>query len=90
MDLSMYTAGLSAILLLVLLAVYLRMYRDTKAGFSIGLTIFAAVLFAQNVFAVFSFVTAGSYVLDQFLPFLLSINLAELAGIVVLLRTTTR
>ena len=86
----MYTAGLSAVLLLVLIAMYFRMYRDTKAQFSVGLTIFAVVLFVQNVLAVYSFLTKGSYVLDQFLPFLLSVNLAELVGITVLLRTTTR
>ena len=90
MDLSMYTAGLSAALLLVLIAVYFRMYRDTKAQFSVGLTIFAVVLFVQNVLAVYSFLARGSYVLDQFLPFLLSTNLAELVGITVLLRTATR
>ena len=86
----MYTAGLSAVFLLVLIAMYFRMYRDTKAQFSVGLTIFAIVLFVQNVLAVYSFLTRGSYVLDQFLPFLLSVNLAELVGIVVLLRTTIR
>ena len=90
MDLSMYTAGLSAVLLLVLIAVYFRMYRDTKAQFSVGLTIFAVVLFVQNVLAVYSFLARSSYVLDQFLPFLLSTNLAELVGITVLLRTATR
>ncbi len=86
----MYTAGISAVLLLVLLVVYLRVYRDTRAEFSLGLTIFAAVLFVQNILAVYSFLTMASYIADGFLPFLFSINLAELVGITVLLRTTTR
>ena len=90
MDLSMYTAGISAILLLVLAAVYLRVYRDTRAQFSLGLAVFASILFAQNLVAVYSFLTMGSYVGDQFLPFLLTINLAQVLGISVLLRTTTR
>lgn len=89
MDLSMYTAAIDAVLLLILTAIYLRMYRDTHTQFSLGLSIFALLLFAQNVVAVYSFFTMASYIADQFLPFLLTINVAEVAGIAVLLRTAT-
>ena len=90
MDLSMYSSTVSAVLLLVLIGVYLRVYRDTHAQFSIGLTVFASILFAQNVLAVYSFLTMASLIAEGFLPFLLTINLAEVLGIAVLLRTTTR
>jgi len=90
MDLSMYSSAISAVLLLVLIGVYLRVYRDTHAQFSIGLTVFASILFAQNVLAVYSFLTMASLIAGGFLPFLLIINLAEVLGIAVLLRTTTR
>lgn len=90
MDLSMYTAAVDAILLIVLLAVYLKVYRDTHAEFSLGLTVFAILLLAQNILSVYSFLTMASYILEQFLPFLLTINVAELLGVSVLLRTTTR
>ncbi|TMI29012.1 hypothetical protein E6H29_12135 [Candidatus Bathyarchaeota archaeon] len=90
MDLSMYSSAVSAVLLLVLIGVYLRVYRDTHAQFSIGLTVFASILFAQNVLAVYSFLTMASLIAEGFLPFLLTINLAEVLGIAVLLRTTTR
>jgi hypothetical protein len=90
MDLSMYTAAISAILLLILVGVYLRVYRDTHAQFSLGLSVFASILFAQNVLAVYSFLTASSYVQDPFLPYLLSINVAEALAVIALLRTTTR
>jgi hypothetical protein len=90
MDLSMYSAAISAVLLLVLITVYLRVYRDTRAQFSIGLTLFASIFFAQNVLAVYSFLTMASLIAEGFLPFLLAINLAEVLGIGVLLRTTTR
>ena len=88
MDLSMYTAAISAAFLLVLVAVYVRVYRDTHAQFSLGLTIFATILFAQNVLAVYSFATMAPYILDPFLPFLLAINIAQVLGILVLLQTT--
>ncbi len=41
MDISAYSAALSAVLLLGLIVMYARMYRDTRAQFSLGLTIFA-------------------------------------------------
>ena len=84
----MYTAAISAILLLVLVAVYIRVYRDTHAQFSLGLSIFASILFAQNVLAVYSFVTMASFILDPFLPFQLAINIAQVLGVLVQLRTT--
>ena len=90
MELSMYTAAISAILLLVLVAVYIRVYRDTHAQFSLGLSIFASILFAQNVLAVYSFVTMASFILDPFLPFLLAINIAQVLGVLVILRTTIK
>ena len=89
MDLSMYSAAISAVLLIVLTLVYLRVYRDTRAQFSLGLAIFSSILVAQNVVAVFSFLTMASYIADGFLPFLLTINVAEAFGSAVLLRTTT-
>ena len=86
----MYTAAISAALLLVLVAVYVRVYRDTHAQFSLGLAIFASILFAQNVLAVYSFVTMAPFVLDPILPFLLAMNVAQVLGILVLLRTTVQ
>jgi hypothetical protein len=90
MDLSMYTAAVSAILLLILALVYLKVYKDTHAEFSLGLAVFALILVAQNVVTVYSLFTMASYIADGFLPFLLTINLTETLGAAVLLRTTTR
>lgn len=90
MDVTMYTAAIDAVLLLALVAIYLRVYRDTHAQFSLGLTIFATLLLAENILAVYSFLTMASYIAEQFLPFLLTINVAQVLGVSVLLRTTTR
>src|SRR6266571_6835074 len=62
MDISAYSAALSAVLLLGLIVMYARMYRDTRAQFSLGLTIFALVLFAQNILAVYSFIIMSNLV----------------------------
>ena len=90
MVVSMYTAVVASILLLGLALVYLRMYRDTRAQFSLGLVIFALILLAQNILAVYSFVIMSPFIGDPFLPYLLGINLAQVLGIIVLLKTTIR
>src|SRR6266699_2808520 len=86
MDASMYTAGLNAILLLGLIIVYARIYRDTHAQFSLGLMVFSLILFAQNILSVYSFATMSPYVGEPFLPYLLGINLPEALGVLSLSR----
>jgi hypothetical protein len=90
MDASMYSAALSALLLLGLIIAYLRMYRDTHSQFSLGLAIFALVLFAQNILTVYSFITMSSLVGEPLPAYLLGINIAEVFGIAVLFNTTIR
>jgi hypothetical protein len=90
MDASMYSAALSAVLLLGLIIAYLRMYHDTRSQFSLGLAIFALVLFAQNILTVYSFITMSSLVSEPLPAYLLGINIAEVFGIAVLFKTTIR
>jgi hypothetical protein len=90
MDVSMYTAALSAVLLFGLVIAYARMYKDTRAQFSLGLTFFASILFVQNALAVYSFITMSNLVGDPLPAYLLGINIAEVLGIAVLFRTTVR
>jgi hypothetical protein len=90
MDASLYTAAISAALLVGLIITYAKVYRDTRSQFSLGLTIFATILFAQNILAVYSFVTMSAFIGDPFLPYLLGINIAQVLGILVLFRTTLR
>jgi len=90
MDASMYSAAVSALLLLGLIIMYARMYKDTHAQLSLGLTIFAMVLFVQNVLAVYSFITMSNLIGDPLPAYLLGINIAEVLGIAVLFKTTVR
>ncbi len=90
MDVSMITAALSAILLFGLVVTYTRMFRDTHAQFSLGLSIFALILFAQNILAVYSFITMSSLFGDPLPAYLLGVNIAEVLGIAVLFKTTIR
>jgi len=90
MDVSMYTAALTAVLFLGLMLTYARMYRDTHAQFSLGLMVFASILFAQNVLADYSFATMSPFIGDPFLRYLLGINIAHVMGVLVLFKTTLR
>lgn len=90
MDASMYSAAISAVLLLGLTIAYAKMYRDTHAQFSLGLAIFALVLFVQNILAVYSFITMSDLVGEPLPAYLLGINIAEVLGIAVLFKTTIR
>ena len=90
MDVSMYSAAISAVLLFGLIITYARMYKDTRAQFSLGLMIFALVLLVQNALAVYSFFTMSSLFGDPLPTYLLGINIAEVLGIAVLFRTTVR
>ena len=90
MDASMYSAAVSAILLLGLIVTYAKIYRDTHAQFSLGLTIFALVLFAQNILTVYSYLTMSDIIVEPLPAYLLGINIAEVLGIAVLFKTTIR
>ena len=90
MDASLYTTIISAALMIGLIFVYARVYKDTRAQFSLGLTIFAMIFLAQNILAIYSFMTMSPYIGEPFLPYLLGINIAQVLGILVLFRTTTR
>ena len=90
MDASTYSAAVSAILLLGLAIAYARMYKDTHAQFTLGLAIFALVLFAQNTLSVYSFITMSELVGEPLPAYLLGINIAEVFGITVLFKTTIR
>ncbi len=90
MDASLYTAIISAVFTIGLIFVYARVYKDTRAQFSLGLTIFAMIFLAQNILAIYSFLTMAPYIGEPFLPYLLGINIGQVLGILVLFRTTTR
>jgi len=92
MDASLYAAIVSAILLVGLTFTYARIFRETRAQFSLGLLIFALILLAQNILAAYSFITMSPFVVEiaPFLPYLFAVNLAQLTGILVLFRTTLR
>jgi hypothetical protein len=85
------TAGIAlvnVILLVSLLTIYARIYKNTKASFTIGLMFFALMLILHNIIAVYAYFAMESLYSMDLLPFFVTIHLAELAGIAVLLKVT--
>jgi hypothetical protein len=85
------TAGIALVnvaLLVSLFTIYAKLYKNTKASFTIGLMFFAGMLMLHNIIAVYSYFTMGSLYSMVLLPFFVVIHLAELTGIAVLLKVT--
>jgi len=72
-----------------LLRFYVRTYRKVATAFGLSLIAFATLLLAQNVIAVYSYVSLQSqgFTADVALPMLL-LNALELGALLVLLRFT--
>jgi hypothetical protein len=75
-------------ILIALLAVYGRIYVKTRATFTIGLMVFAAMLMLHNGLAVYAYFAMAPLYSDQLLPYFAGIHIAELAGLIALLKVT--
>jgi hypothetical protein len=75
-------------LLVVLLTRYARIYKSTRAVFTVGLMFFASMLILHNVIAVYAYFEMEPLYSVAILPYFVVVHLAELAGIAVLLKVT--
>jgi hypothetical protein len=83
------TVGLANIgILIALLIIYLRIYKNTKATFTIGLIFFVCLLMLHNIIAVYAYFAMQQLYSIGLLPYFLGIHIAELAGLSVLFRVT--
>jgi hypothetical protein len=87
--------GISAIvglanigILIALLIIYLGIYKNTKATFTIGLIFFVCLLMLHNIIAVYAYFAMQQLYSIGLLPYFLGIHIAELAGLSVLFRVT--
>lgn len=90
MDVSAAISLINIGVLAVLLAMYGRMYVNTKAVFTLGLMFFAAMLVLHNGIAVYGYFAMAPLYAEPLLPYLLGVHIAELAGIGALLKVTVR
>ena len=88
MDVSSIVSMANMAILIVLLAVYGRIFSKTGATFTIGLMVFAGMLMLHNVIAVYAYFAMAPLYSEALLPYFAGIHIAELAGLVALLKVT--
>ena len=72
----------------ILLSLYIKIYLNTKAIFTIGLMFFASMLVLQNLIVVYAYFAMAPLYAEGLLPYFLLIHIAELAGVASLLKIT--
>jgi hypothetical protein len=87
-DVSAVVSMANVAILVSLLSVYGRIYAKTGATFTIGLMIFAGMLMLHNVIAVYADFAMAPLYSDGLLPYFVGIHIAELAGLIALLKVT--
>lgn len=88
MDVSSIVSTANIAILITLLAVYANIYRKIAATFTIGLMVFASMLMLHNVIAIYGYFAMAPLYTDDLLPYFLGIHIAELGGLVALLKVT--
>jgi hypothetical protein len=74
--------------LIALLIIYLRIYSNARATFTIGLIFFVCLLMLHNIIAVYAYFVMQQLYSVGLLPYFVGVHIAELAGLSVLLRIT--
>ena len=88
MDLSSIVSMANMAILIALLAVYGRIYSKTRATFTVGLMVFSGMLMLHNVLAVYGYFAMAKLYSDELLPYFAGIHVAELVGLIALLKVT--
>jgi hypothetical protein len=88
MDLGAVVSFATVALLIVLLIIYIKIYKNTRAVFTIGLIFFASMFMLQNAITIYAYFSMAPLYHESLLPYLVAINIAELAGIAAILKIT--
>jgi hypothetical protein len=88
MDVSSIVSTVNMVILVILLAVYANIYRKTGATFTVGLMVFAGMLMLHNLIAIYGYFAMAPLYSENLLPYFVGIHIAELAGLIALLKVT--
>jgi hypothetical protein len=88
MDVSSIVSMVNTVILVVLLAMYVNIYRRTRATFTIGLIVFAGMLMLHNIIANYGYFAMAPLYSDDLPPYFAGIHIAELVGLIALLKVT--
>ena len=88
MDISSLASMANMAILSALLVVYARIYIKTRATFTIGLVVFASMLMLHNGIAIYGYFAMAPLYSDELLLYFAGIHIAELVGLIALLKVT--
>src|ERR671926_1578019 len=88
MDISSISSMVNMAILIILLAMYSKIYAKTRATFTIGLAVFAGMLMLHNGIAVYGYFAMAPLYSKELLPYFVGIHIAELMGLIALLKVT--
>jgi hypothetical protein len=88
MNISTVVSVLNVAVLLILFVIYAKIYIKSRAVFTIGLMFFTVMLMLHNLIAVYAYLVMAPLYPDELLSYFVAIHIAELVGIVALLRVT--
>jgi len=88
MTASTIVSGANMVVLGILSGVFFKIYSKTKAQLPLGMIFFAGLLFLHNAIGVYAYFSMMELYAAAQLPYLLAVHVAELAGILILLKVT--
>lgn len=88
MTASTIVSSTNMVVLGILMAVFGKMYSKTKAQLPLGMIFFSGLLFLHNIIIVYAYFSMMELYAAALLPYLLAVHVAELAGILILLKIT--
>ena len=74
-------------ILIALLVVYIRIYKSSRAIFTVGLILFSSLLMLHNIIAIYGYFMMESLYAQALVPYFLAIHIAELSVLLLLLVT---
>ena len=74
--------------LIALLVTYAKIYKTSKAVFTLGLIFFSVMMMLQNIIAVYAYFAMAPLYSSELHPYFLGIHITELVGISILLKIT--
>lgn len=88
MQLTAVTSLGNIAILTALLMVYTKIYRISKAVYTLGLMFFSIMMIIQNIIGAYAYFTMSQLYSPQLYPYILGIDIAEFVGISILLKIT--
>jgi len=76
------------IVLGILMTNFAKMYSKTKAQLPLGMIIFAGMLFLHNIIGAFAYFSMEEIFSQEVFPYMLGVTIAELGGVLILLKIT--